>query len=97
MPACAARRRRRRARRRAAGYRRASTPCERASERSSSSRMLCLSLAHGREGRAMNRARSELLERAQVLLGAVTEVVLEAVLRIAPMQPAHEPIAANFR
>src|SRR6187551_255806 len=97
MPACAARRQRRRARRRAAGYRRASTPCGLAGERSSSSRMLCADLAHGREGRAVDRAGPELLERAQVLVSRVTEVVLEAVLRITPMQPAHEPIAADLR
>src|SRR5512145_611283 len=59
--------------------------------------MLCADLAHGRERRAVNRARPELLERAQMLCGRIAEILIEAVLRITPMQPAHEPIAADFR
>src|ERR1044072_2342328 len=59
--------------------------------------MLCTDLAHGGESRAVDCARPELLERAQMLRRAVAEVLIEAVLRIAPVQPAHESIAANLR
>src|SRR5688572_19224969 len=59
--------------------------------------MLGAGLAHGRERRAVNRARPELLERAQMLCRGIAEILIEAVLRIAPMKPPHEPIAADFR
>ena len=59
--------------------------------------MLCANLAHGRERRTMDRARPEFLEGAQVLRGGVALVLIESVLRIAAMQAAHQPVAANLR